>query len=504
MRFLAIVGFCLAMLASCSTEEEQAVALFENHCGSCHLLPHPTDLPKAIWREKVLPEMGARLGILEDGYNPVKGLSKLEKAAIAQAHAYPDQPLLSKKDWERIKNYILNLAPDSLLSNAGRVQNPSSVGLPLTQFSPQPVVLGERTGSFISYLGFDGKQFLAGDVSGHLMAEAKPGAPELIYTGASTIVDFAERNGRSYLIEIGEMPPTEQVLGRLTVLENGQPILVQDSLHRPVNSLVEDLDADGKPEIVVCEYGNYTGRLTLLKEVAGNRFQRKTLLNLPGTLRTEARDMDGDGKLDLVVLVAQGDEGVFILFQKKELQFEAERVLRFPPVWGTSWMEVVDYEGDGDMDIITVNGDNADFSYTMKPYHGLRIFINDGKNRFGEALFYPINGATRLLAQDFDEDGDLDLAVTAYFPDYQTLPSQSFVYLENRAAGKFEFAAHTFPEAVAGRWLVMAAGDSDGDGDVDLALGSFPHSPTPTPRNYQTDWQKTGIDLMILKNQLKH
>jgi hypothetical protein len=294
------------------------------------------------------------------------------------------------------------------------------------------------------------------------------------------------------------------VLGRLTVLENGQPVLVQNSLHRPVNSLVEDLDGDGKPEIVVCEYGNYTGRLTLLKEVAGNRFQRKTLLNLPGTLRTEARDMDGDGKLDLVVLVAQGDEGIYILFQKKDLQFEAERVLCFPPVWGTSWMEVVDYEGDGDMDIITVNGDNADFSYTMKPYHGLRVFINDGKNKFSEALFYPINGATRVLVKDFDEDGDLDLAVCAYFPDYLGSPTQSFVYLENRAAAKFEFAAHTFPEAVGGRWLVMAAGDADGDGDVDLALGSFPHSPTPTPQIFQADWQKTGIDLMILKNQLKH
>jgi len=497
MRFLAIFAFCVATLASCSTEEERAAVLFENHCGSCHLLPHPTDLPKAIWREKVLPEMAARMGIVENGYNPVKGLSKLEKAAIAQAHAYPEKPILPKKDWELIKNYILNLAPDSLSAKVANIG-------PLTQFSPKTVVLGERVGSFISYLGFDGKRFLAGDVSGHLMAEGRPGEPEVIFTGASTIVDFAEQNGRSYITEIGEMPPTEQVLGRLTVLENGQPILIQDSLHRPVNALVEDLDGDGKPEIVVCEYGNYTGRLTLLKEVASNRFERKTLLNLPGALRTEARDMDGDGKLDLVVLMAQGDEGVFILFQKNSLQFDAERVLRFSPVWGTSWMEVVDYEGDGDMDIVTVQGDNADFSFMNKPYHGLRIFINDGRNHFTENYFKPICGATRLLAQDFDQDGDLDFAVTAYFPDYLGSPTQSFVYLENRAADKFEFAAQTFPEAVAGRWLVMAAGDADGDGDVDLALGTFPHSPTPTPQKFVTDWQKTGIDLMILKNQLKH
>ncbi len=492
------------MLASCSTEEEQAVALYENHCGSCHLLPHPTDLTKVIWREKVLPEMAARMGIFENGYDPVKGLSKIEKAAIAQAHAYPTQPILPKKDWERIKNYILNLAPDSLEENISKVQNLASVGLPLTQFSPQSVVLGGRTGSFISYLGFDGKQFLAGDVSGHLMVEGKPGEPEVIFTGTSTIVDFTMQNGRSFITEIGEMPPTQQVLGHLTVLENGKPILLQDSLHRPVNALVKDLDGDGKNEIVVCEYGHYTGRLTLLKEAAGNRFERKTLLNLPGALRTEAKDMDGDGKLDLVVLMAQGDEGIFILFQKNKLQFDAERVLRFSPVWGTSWMEVVDYEGDGDMDIVTVQGDNADFSFVNKPYHGLRIFINDGRNHFTESYFKPIYGATRLLAQDFDQDGDLDFAVTAYFPDYVGSPTQSFVYLENRAAGKFDFATRSFPEAVAGRWLVMSSGDLDGDGDMDMAFGSFPHSPTPTPQKFVADWQKTGIDLMILKNQLKH
>ncbi|MBI1227750.1 MAG: hypothetical protein GC192_21125 [Bacteroidetes bacterium] len=498
-----MLALCLAGLSNCSSEEEQAAALFENRCGSCHLAPSPTDLPKAIWQEKVLPEMGARLGIYDNGYNPVAGLSKIEKAAIANSNAYPKQPLLPKKDWELLKKFILAYAPDTL---AGYKAKDLSLENPVFPFSPKSVVLGDRTGSFLSFLGFDegSKRFLEGDVSGHLMAEAQPGAPEVIFTGASTIVDFIEKNGRSYVTEIGEMPPTEQVLGRLTVLQNGQQILVQDSLHRPVNSLVEDLDGDGISEIVVCEYGNYTGRLTLLREVAGNRFERKTLLNIPGTLRAEARDMNGDGKLDLVVLAAQGDEGVYILFQKPDLQFEAERVLRFSPVWGTSWMEVVDYEEDGDMDIITVNGDNADFSFVNKPYHGVRIFINDGKNRFNEALFYPITGATRVLARDFDEDGDLDLAVCAYFPDYQTAPAQSFVYLENRSANRFDFAAHTFPEAIAGRWLVMAAGDVDGDGDLDLALGSFPHSPTPTPQKYMADWQKTGIDLMILINQLKH
>src|SRR6185369_5759076 len=102
----------------------------------------------------------------------------------------------------------------------------------------------------------------------------------------------------------------------------------------------------------------------------------------------------------------------------------------------------------------------------MKPYHGVRIYLNDGHDRFQETFFYPLSGAYKVVARDFDGDGDLDLAAIAFYPDYASKVPVSFVYLENQGGGKFE--ASTMVEQNAGRWLVMDVGDVDGDGDEDL------------------------------------
>jgi hypothetical protein len=39
------------------------------------------------------------------------------------------------------------------------------------------------------------------------------------------------------------------------------------------------------------------------------------------------------------------------------------------------------------MDIITAHGDNADYSNIPKAYHGIRIHINSGNNKFAENSF---------------------------------------------------------------------------------------------------------------------
>jgi hypothetical protein len=63
--------------------------------------------------------------------------------------------------------------------------------------------------------------------------------------------------------------------------------------------------------------------------------------------------------------------------------------------------------------MVTANGDNADYSIVLKNYHGIRVHINQGNNEFKETFFYPVYGATRLLAEDFDQDGDIDFAIRA-------------------------------------------------------------------------------------------
>ena len=183
--------------------------------------------------------------------------------------------------------------------------------------------------------------------------------------------------------------------------------------------------------------------------------------------------MNNDGKKDIVALFSQGREGIYIFYQKENLHFDIEQVIALEPEYGSSWFTLLDYDNDGQLDIVLVNGDNADYSLFLKPYHGIRLFINEGSNTFEQKWFYAINGATRVMTEDFDQDGDIDFAVSSFFPDFKNAPEEGFVYLENKNPSAYSFVPHTTKKAASGNWLVMDKGDFDHDGDVDILLGNF-------------------------------
>ena len=162
-------------------------------------------------------------------------------------------------------------------------------------------------------------------------------------------------------------------------------------------------------------------------------------------------------------------------------------------------MSLVDFDGDGAMDVLTANGDNADYTPFAKRYHGVRVYLNDGENHFVEAVFYPLNGAYKALPVDFDADGDLDIAAISFFPDYEKAPEESFVYLENE--GDMAFVAWTFLAATDARWLTMDAGDIDGDGDEDIVLGAFVRGASNVPPALEKRWQREATSLLILRNK---
>src|SRR5690606_22567300 len=146
-------------------------------------------------------------------------------------------------------------------------------------------------------------------------------------------------------------------------------------------------------------------------------------------------------------------------------------LLTFSPLNGSQYIELADFNKDGLDDIVYVCGDNADLSPILKDYHGIYIFLNDGKSGFKQTYFYQMNGAYKAMARDYDLDGDLAIAAISFFPDYRQYPEESFVYLRNK--GNLKFDDHSFPEATNGRWMVMDAGDMDAANDIDLVLGSF-------------------------------
>lgn len=494
----------ISLLVSCSpsTPKNRGEQLFNSYCASCHLAPSVGDLPKNVWAKSILPEMGARMGILDSGYNPYKRISFREQSAILKTDVYPEEPIISREDWELIKKYVLDSAPDSL-----EIRYPPDTPSELSQFIPEPISVDSFPGSFITFMKYDqSSQMLnLGDIRGNLYGydfEKNESFPMGRF--GVGIVDYTEKDGVQYITSVGQLNPSELASGRVFINTNNETTLLPQVLHRPVNTLVADLNKDGKNELVVSEFGDLTGELAMFTKANNDEYQKTVLLGQPGCNRIIAKDMDRDGKLDLIVQTAQGDEGITIFYQQDNLNFRAEKVIRVSPLYGSSWFELIDYDGDGYDDIVTVNGDNADNSIVLKPYHGLRVYINDGKNHFKESYFYAMNGATRLVAKDFDQDGDIDFGIISTFPDYKGQPEHSFVYLENKDAINYKFKPYTFKDSQLGRWFLMDTADVDLDGDVDIILSSFTYNYTKVPDLLSELWDKNNVDIMVLKNKLKN
>jgi hypothetical protein len=196
------------------------------------------------------------------------------------------------------------------------------------------------------------------------------------------------------------------------------------------------------------------------------------LSELPGARKVEILDMNKDGLPDIVSLRAQAYEQMSIYYNKGNGTFDEEIVLEFSPVHGVSYFELVDFNKDGFQDILLTNGDNWDLSAIDKNYHGVRIFMNDSANNFSESYFYPIYGASKALARDFDNDGDLDIAAISFYSNLEN-PGHGFIYLSNE--GGMSFNSYYTPLASEGKWLTMEAADFDNDGDIDIAIGSYFH-----------------------------
>ena len=477
----------LVFLSACKKDNEpKEVALYNNYCASCHIAPSIQELPKHIWETSVLPDMASRMDIEELYQDP--------------AQLPPGfRPKIALSDWITLKNYIVSLAPDSLPSN------PLPEHTTLAGFKTHLLNIDQEDGAFFTFMQYsesEGKLRL-GDIYGALTSyDFASKKAQKVYQGFTPITWYSKGSTLEYISEVGILDPSEQEKGSLITRSGRDTTTFQSSLHRPVHHLAVDLNKNGVEEVVVSEFGNETGRLSLLIGKETGEIEKRVLLNQPGCIRTIASDMDRDGKLDLVTLTSQGNESITLLYQQENLRFTANKVIEFSPVFGSSWFELVDYNQDGHEDIITVHGDNADKSYVHKPYHGMRIHINDGNNNFVESYFYPLNGATRCIARDFDQDGDVDVALLSTFPNYEDAPQLSFVYLENQDAEGFKFETRVLDNPNIGRWFLLDAGDVDNDGDEDIILSSFTYTFTPVPKRLSALWAESDIDLLLLENTL--
>jgi hypothetical protein len=301
-------------------------------------------------------------------------------------------------------------------------------------------------------------------------------------------------------LEMGIMDPNDKTRGCLASLDlkTGKSTKLIDTLKRPVYFEMGDFNGDHRSDFVICEFGNYAGMLEVFEQLSDGKYKAHQIEASPGSRKVIVQDFNNDGRPDILALLSQGNERINLYTNQGNFDIRVSTMLSFPAVYGASYFEIHDFNRDGSFDILMTNGDNADYSPILKPYHGVRIFLNDGKNNFKEQWFYAIHGASWAVARDFDEDGDLDIAVTTFFPDYKSNPQESFVYLENN---DLHFKPYTIGGVPPGRWLVMEAGDIDGDKDTDLILGALDFKPDDA--QLMAEWKKNPVGLLVLRNKLK-
>ncbi|HMJ05639.1 MAG TPA: VCBS repeat-containing protein [Chthoniobacterales bacterium] len=169
-------------------------------------------------------------------------------------------------------------------------------------------------------------------------------------------------------------------------------------------------------------------------------------------------DYDGDGDLDLLI-AGEGSQhsNITSLYRNDAGVFTDSGIFLNPlSIASAAWG---DFDNDGDLDLAMI-GENT--SSSMSTF----VYRNDG------ASFTPLPGsfigvaAGSLAWGDYDNDGDLDLLVTGIAGTSPNAAAITRLY-RNDGNGAFVSAPHPFPAIYLG---AVAWGDYDNDGDLDVII----------------------------------
>jgi FG-GAP-like repeat/Bacterial Ig domain len=220
----------------------------------------------------------------------------------------------------------------------------------------------------------------------------------------------------------------------------------------PASAITGDFNKDGKPDFAVVEAGNL---VTIYLNVGSGKFSKKAqyaIASNENAIRIDTADMNGDGKLDIVI-GKQFMSEFEIWFGNGDGTFTFGKDV--PSLSPDAYdFALGDVNNDGKVDLVNAyNDDTSSFA---------RTYLNDGAANFTPVFGVTFTGfAINFALADFDRDGKLDVLVHS--------GNQLQLY-KGDGTGAYTLAkSSTVPDGLG----AMTVGSFNHDSSLDVALRTW-------------------------------